>query len=158
MNEEGKPMPIEDLLADLPAGWEELANDRISGMLGVSVVNWRTLGDGEAASVWTKLGDWVDWFTRRYEIAQRKIPACWYQHAALVEELSALHAAWLVSYDTTDAGYGPIGWHERLNEALNRISTWYNGECRDGHNPSQQRPKAASASDTNWDAWIRTAH
>jgi hypothetical protein len=125
-------------------------------MLGISVINWRTLTKEEAPEVWTDLGEWVDWFIRRYNLPARKIPPCWYKHGALVEELSALHTAWLVSYDSLDAGYGPIGWHERLAVALPRLATWYNGECHNGHT---ELPQAGNdAVPTEWADWISSSH
>ena len=150
--------PIENLLETLPDEWDHEAADRDTGMLGVTVVNWRTLNDQDAPPAWKQLGDWVDWFTRRYNIPARKIPPCWYQHGPLVEELSALHTAWLVSFDTMDAGYGPIGWHERLAAALPRITTWYNGECHNGHTRPLQTDQNASIDKVTWNDWTRQSH
>ena len=125
-------------------------------MLGIRVINWRTLEDEDAPQVWTDLRSWVVWFTHRYNIAPRKIPPCWFKHGALVEELSALHTAWLVSYDSLDAGYGPIGWHERLAVALPRLATWYNGECHNGHTELLQT--GDDTIPTEWADWIRQSH
>jgi len=153
----GDETPIEDLLDSLPDGWDEQLPRRSPGMLGVSVVNWRTLEDADAPETWTALGEWVTWFTRRYNLPARKIPPCWFKHGALVEELSALHTAWLVSYDSLDAGYGPIGWHERLAAAIPRLATWYSGECHNEHTELPQTgARLAPASD--WADWIQRAH
>ena len=147
--------PIEQLLDSLPEGWDAQAPRRSSGMLGVTVVNWRTLADSDASQVWTELGDWVSWFVRRYNLPARKIPPCWFKHGALVEELSALHTAWLVSYDSLDAGYGPIGWHERLAVAIPRLAGWYNGE---GHNGHTELPSSTDAESHDWADWISRSH
>lgn len=149
---------ITELLDSLPEGWEKESRDRLGGMLGVTIVNWRTLDPDTAAETWERLADWVDWFTDRYQIPQRKIPACWYQHPALVEELSALHTAWTVSFDTVDAGYGPIGWHERLAAALPRMATWYNGECHNGHTPPHTTPQPGHLNDPGWAERVRSPH
>jgi hypothetical protein len=148
--------PIDELLSSLPDQWQHDANSHDSEMLGVSIINWRNLTDADAPETWTQLANWVTWFLRRYEIPQRKIPTCWYKHGALVEELSALHTAWIAAFDRLDGGYGPIGWHERLNVALPRISTWYSGQCTDGHTdlPGITRTKPG----TEWADWIRTSH
>ena len=147
---------IEELLDSLPEGWDRQETRRSSGMLGVAVVNWRTLEDGDAPQAWTDLRYWVTWFTRRYNLPARKIPPCWYQHGALVEELSALHTAWLVSFDALDAGYGPIGWQERLAAALPRLASWYNGECHNGHT---ELPRVGDTGiPDGWTDWIRTSH
>jgi len=148
--------PFEELLQSLPPGWEGTASRREPGMLGITVINWRTLEDAKAPEVWTELGEWVAWFVRRYRLPARKIPPCWYRHGALVEELSALHTAWLVSFDSLDAGYGPIGFHERLAVALPRMASWYSGECHDGH---MELPHAVeSASPQEWADWIGVSH
>ncbi|GAA1448977.1 hypothetical protein [Leifsonia poae] len=148
-------IPLDDLVASLPETWDE-APRRTPGMLGITVINWRTLEDADAAQVWTELRDWVTWFTHRYNLPIRKIPPCWYKHGALVEELSALHTAWLVSYDSLDAGYGPIGWHERLAVAIPRLAGWYNGECHNGHTELPQN--GADAAPTGWVDWISQSH
>ena len=149
---------LTELLDSLPEGWEQESRERLSGMLGVTIVNWRTLDDDTAPEIWDRLADWVDWFTDRYQIPQRRIPACWYRHPALVEELSALHTAWTVSYDTVDAGYGPIGWHERLAAALPRLATWYNGECHDGHTRPHTIPQPGHGANPEWDEWRLKSH
>ena len=58
-------------------------------------------------------------------------PDCWWRHGGLVEELSALHTSWVAAYDTVDAGYGPIGWLERFQTAIERwrTGTHYRGSC-----------------------------
>ena len=149
-------IPLDDLVASLADGWADQAPRQSPGMLGIRVINWRTLEDEDAPQVWTDLREWVVWFTHRYNIATRKIPPCWYKHGALVEELSALHVAWLVSYDSLDAGYGPIGWHERLAVAIPRLATWYNGEC---HNEHTELPQTGDdALPAEWADWIRQSH
>jgi hypothetical protein len=146
-------IPLDDLVASLTEEWEDKAPRQSPGMLGIRVTNWRTLEDEDAPQVWTDLRDWVIWFTHRYNIATRKIPSCRYKHGALVEELSALHTAWLVSYDSLDAGYGPIGWHERLAVAIPRLATWYNGECHNSHTELPQTGDDAVPAE--WADWIR---
>ncbi|NEN07652.1 hypothetical protein G3T36_17490 [Diaminobutyricibacter tongyongensis] len=152
----GDETPIEDLLDTLPENWDAQLPRRSPGMLGISVINWRALTKDEAPEIWTELGEWVDWFIRRYNLPTRKIPPCWYKHGALVEELSALHAAWLVSFDNLDAGYGPIGWHERLAVAIPRLAGWYNGECHNGHTELPQGSDHYEPRD--WPDWIASSH
>jgi len=149
-------IPLDDLVASLTDGWQDQAARQSPGMLGIRVISWRTLEDEDAPQVWTDLREWVIWFTHRYNLAPRKIPPCWFQHGALVEELSALHTAWLVSYDSLDAGYGPIGWHERLAVAIPRLATWYNGECHNGHTELPQTGDGAVPAE--WADWIRETH
>lgn len=158
-------MPVEALLEGLSE--EEAAelddelgdpDDRDAPMPGVNAVNWRTLADDEAPVTWAPLGDWVTWFLDRYEIPTAKVPPCWWRHGALVEELSALHTAWLVSFDTADGGYGPIGWHERLPVSMQRINGWYHGQCAETHQERIGDRRKPTDSDTEWLAWTRTSH
>lgn len=149
-------IPLDDLVATLAEGWEDQAPRQTPGMLGIRVINWRTLEDEDAPQVWTDLRNWVVWFTHRYNIASRKIPLCWFRHGALVEELSALHIAWLVSYDGLDAGYGPIGFHERLAVAIPRLASWYNGECQNGHTELLRTGNDAVTDE--WADWISQTH
>ncbi|MGO4594848.1 hypothetical protein AB4Z18_13620 [Leifsonia sp. 2TAF2] len=148
--------PLDDLVASLAEEWKDQAPRQSPGMLGIRVINWRSLEDEHAPQVWTDLRDWVVWFTHRYNIATRKIPPCWFKHGALVEELSALYTAWLVSYDSLDAGYGPVGWHERLAVAIPRLATWYNGECHNSHTELSQTGDDAVPAE--WADWIRQSH
>jgi hypothetical protein len=148
-------IPQDVLVATLAEGRDQ-APRQSPGMLGIRVINWRTLDDADAPEIWTDLRDWVIWFTHRYNLASRKIPPCWFKHGALVEELSALHTAWLVSFDSLDAGFGPIGWHERLAVALPRLATWYNGECHNGHTELPQT--GDDGVPTEWADWIGRSH
>jgi hypothetical protein len=60
-----------------------------SEAIGAHIVDWYTLPDTNAADEWERLRRWVEWVTVRYNIPQTVVPVCWYQHGALVEELSA---------------------------------------------------------------------
>lgn len=141
----------------LEASYNPMNRDTSSEMIGGFVVNWRALEDREAiAAAWTALRDWVEWFAVRYEIPSTLIPDCWWQHGALVEELSALHTAHAASFDPSDTGYGPVSWHERLTLARARFATAYKNGCLDGHVKPRQR--AFPDVDVEWDTWIRTTH
>jgi hypothetical protein len=98
-----------------------------------SVVDWRTLKDADAPTAWNALREWVEWFTVRYDIPESMVPACWFRHSHLVDELSALHAAHLAAFDVSDSGFGPIGWHGRLSEARPRLRRVYYSQCSNGH-------------------------
>lgn len=151
--------PIEQLLADRSQDTQGPDTaDRDGQMLGVSIVNWRDLKDADAPAVWRDLHKWVEWFLTRYEIPDQKIPPCWWQHPALVEELSALHTAWLVSFDQTDGGYGPIGWHERLTVTMQRVGAWYNGQCANGHESRPNARRGGATVGAGWPAWVTSSH
>lgn len=129
-----------------------------SAPLGAHVANWRTLADDAAEAEWAALRSWVEWFTVRYNIPISVIPNCWYQHGALVEELSALHTAHTTSFDPADTGYGPIGWHERLAVAHPRLTRAYGGGCNNGHQPLKPRSWSNVIDEAEWTAWTNTAH
>lgn len=150
--------PLDDLIGGLNLPDEDPdTDDRDSGdeLLAAIVINWRELLAEDAPAAWSDLRDWVEWIIHRYAVPDLVIPDCWWQHGAIVEELSALHAAWVASYDTTDSGYGPIGWHERWSVAKDRLRKHYSGECKNGHKsaPARTLPPATG----EWHSWIKTS-
>jgi len=76
--------------------------------------NWRRLKESVTSSELAALSTWVHWFVERYML-RSLVPPCWALHASMIEELSALAAAWRGAYEnqdaTADAG---LGWHEHL--------------------------------------------
>lgn len=106
-------------------------------------VRWRDLDRDAAAHMWTWLIDWVGWLVDRYEIAE-EIPACWYRHDPLIEELTALAAGWHIAYDDNARNDEPLIWHERFARARDRLRDWDDfTRCRNGeHHPH--------AIDLNW--------
>ena len=149
---------IEALLARELAGYTPEPRDGTSDPLGAHVVNWQTVPDENAADEWRRLRAWVEWFTVRYTIPQSTIPNCWWRHGALVEELSALHSAHTAAFDPSDAGFGPIGWHERLAIAWARLSRAYGGGCTSGHKPVRPRSWEGVTDENDWTAWTSQAH
>jgi hypothetical protein len=89
--------------------------------LPVRPVNWAWLDADSAAEDWSRLTGWVDWFTARYELAET-LPACWYLHPPILEELSALHVAWCGAYCDPGArsNYG-VAFHDMAERVLGRI-------------------------------------
>lgn len=122
------------------------------------VVNWRELDDNQARAEWVALRSWVEWMTVRYNIPVSMVPACWWQHPALVEELSALHSAHEAAFDERDTGFGPVNWHERFATAQTRLSRAYSGSCSDGHSPRKPRSWSGVTDEDEWDAWTNRAH
>ena len=153
-------IPIDDLIDGLDVdnsfGSDDDDRDVDSEILGADIVNWRELTKDQAPEVWTQLREWVEWLSDRYNLDLNTVPACWWKHSPLVEELSAIHTAWLASFDSTDAGYGPIGWHERFAQTRTRLKSHYNGDCTRGHTDRPARSWPANAADSEWQAWIRT--
>lgn len=146
-----------DVAGNYPPG-PPSGHDTSAATLGVEVVNWRTLPDHKAREAWAALRAWVEWFTVRYDIPVSIVPDCWFKHPALVEELSALHAAHTASFDHRDTGLGPIGFHERLSLALPRLTKAYAGGCARGHSTHTPRSWSTATDEQEWDAWTTTAH
>jgi hypothetical protein len=95
-------------------------------------LRWSDLGRDDAAGTWAWVMDWVDWFVDRYQLTE-EIPYCWYRHPPLVEELTALAAAWHAAYDDNGVPDGPLLWHERLARARDRLRGWDDAtRCRNG--------------------------
>lgn len=109
--------------------------------LGERPVNWAALDAQHAAEQWATLTDWTAWLRDRYQLHEA-VPACWYAHGPLVEELSALRSAWVGSYLNPDAQPGDgTAWHGLLDDALQRIKNWDRTGCADGtHRPNQPLP------------------
>jgi hypothetical protein len=141
-----------------PPDRDENLSDRdpSSEAIGGAAINWRNLPDELAPEVWLKLREWVEWICDRYTVPEEVVPACWWRHGAIVEDLSALKTAWAASYDTTDAGYGPIGFQERWFAAQTRLRTIGGGICAAGHRDDRARtfPDDAPA----WRQWITETH
>jgi hypothetical protein len=128
----------------------------VDGMLGAQITRWRDMPGEDAPEAWDQLRAFVDWLAVRYDLNSTVIPPCWYRHSVLVEELSALRAAWDASFVVeTDGGLGPIGWHERFALARDRLLRYgYAGECaRGGHTDPTDR--MVDINEDDWESWRR---
>ncbi|MFG1995204.1 hypothetical protein ACGFJ7_35045 [Actinoplanes sp. NPDC048988] len=114
-------------------------------------LRWAELDRDGAAQAWAWLIDWVDWAVDRYQLAE-EIPACWYQHPPMIEELTGLAAAWHTAYDDTAPADGPLLWHERFARARLRLRDWDDyTRCRNGTHTDRHL-------DLAWpDAWREAA-
>ena len=82
---------------------------------------WRTMTAEQAAEAWRTLFDFVDWMTDRYDLHDT-MPPCWYRHGGFVEELHALHLAWIGAYLHPSARpTDPTTWQELQHRALARL-------------------------------------
>jgi hypothetical protein len=158
MTDHEDPPDVDDLIAEEMSDFEPDIRYASSAPIGVQVINWRTLKKADAPAAWNELRSWVEWFTVRYRISESVVPVCWYKHGQLVEELSALHIAHAAAFDSADAGFGPIGWHERLSLSLPRLSRAYAGGCSRGHDPFKPRSWAELVDEQEWNAWTSQAH
>lgn len=142
MSDYDDDISLEDFASLIGQQWDDdnLADRSSAPELNAAAltVNWRDISDENRAEACRELASWVhEWLIPRYQLGARQIPACWWQHGNMVEELSALHTAWRVCFDAADGGFGPIGWHERFALALQRPA--FATKCIDGHRPERPR-------------------
>lgn len=68
---------------------------------------------------------WAEWLWETYRLANT-LPIAWKELPAAVEEVKALHAAWVVAYDVATGdplvGDAATRWHGALAAAIGRIS------------------------------------
>lgn len=97
---------------------------------------WPTLDPRQAREEMDGLTRWVTWLSARYGLDHRTVPACWPEHGALVEELSALQMAWVASYAETANPAAPLDWHTNFGATRQRLGDWV---ARTGCRPEQHR-------------------
>ncbi|WP_068273598.1 hypothetical protein [Aldersonia kunmingensis] len=111
-------LPV-DAVAGTPA-WPDTAS--VGPDYGWSRYAWRYLDREQARELWGELTDWVGWLRARYQLGHT-IPPCWYRHAVMVEELTALMAAHHAAYTTSSDGHDPprdtlAAWHRHWHWPL----------------------------------------
>jgi hypothetical protein len=99
--------------------------------------NWRVLDASTTSAELTALATWVHWFVDRYAL-RSIVPPCWEAHGPMIEELSALAAAWRGAYEAVDAAPdAALLWHERLDGWRNRWANWNVDNCNiNTHRPT----------------------
>ena len=120
---------------------------------------WRDLDRVSAPQAWRALSGWVSWFVATYRLTTSVVPDCWWRHPELVAELYALQKAELASYTPTDPGFGPLGFHERLPLAIERLrlETRTIG-CVGLQTHRETSPRQLHADDPEFLAWTTEAH
>jgi hypothetical protein len=119
-----------------------------------SPVNWAALDTLAAAEQWGLLIEWTDFLRSRY-LLHDAIPACWYDHPPLVEELSALRCAWVGAFRDPNARAGDaVTWHDMLDRVIARIKRWDRAGCTDG----QHRTEPSAVDGTDPSHRERTVH
>lgn len=122
-------------LEALTAAVEQLTEDRSTQPDGRGPFVWAELDAQAAAKAWRDLAAWVGWLRGRYPLA-RQVPLCWWRHAELVEELTALWLAWREAYTSKGAPWtAAADWHGRwLPEFLRRVGAGgWNVACEGQH-------------------------
>lgn len=106
------------LFGDLATG--ELLDGPPGGLVDPTY-RWRDLDHVSAPKAWRALARWVSWFVATYRLTTSVVPDCWWKHPELVAELYAMQKAEAASFTPTDPGFGPLGFHERLPLAIERL-------------------------------------
>lgn len=112
---------------------------------------WRHLPERQAAALWRELADWLTWLHSRYPLADT-IPACWWRHPEIVEELTAALAAWKAAYQSPGASpYAPGEWHDRWLPGLeHRLATrWKTGRCTEYHQDRSNSSYGSAVDDSD---------
>jgi hypothetical protein len=95
-------------------------------------VNWAALSQTAAAEQWQLLTEWATWLRDRYQLHE-SLPACWFAHPAMVEELTALRAAWTGTFLSPNASpVDAVLWHETFERTRHRLRAWDRNGCVDG--------------------------
>jgi hypothetical protein len=99
---------------------------KLAGLLtrqapAVQVFRWENLPDTEREEKRAAFTAWVNTVASRY--GYDEIPGCpsWWDHDALVEELTALWISWTGAYMSGAHPTEPLRWHEALHRARDRI-------------------------------------
>lgn len=136
----------------VPSDFDLNDRDTASDMIAsAGAIRWEDLTGERRIDTWQKLREFVHWWAARYSIPKNQLPDCWFQHPAIVEELTALKSARQASFSDQDQGLGPIGWHERMALLRARLETHYKGECQNGHIGARARE---TDKDHEWETWL----
>lgn len=105
---------------------------------------WTTLTGDEETVARAQLAGWVDQLVDRYGLAEA-IPGCWDTHPPILEELSALRAAWFAAYRPGARLDQPVAWHDALDRVLARIRLWNRTGCAASHRAEPAAPRRRTA-------------
>ena len=95
----------------------------------VSPWTWSKLNRDAARGSWQAVAEFVTWLVERFDLGD-VIPPCWWAHGAMVEELTALWAAWSGAYQHPDADPdAPIEWLDHLATSRARLLEWDKMGC-----------------------------
>ncbi|MFD9061636.1 hypothetical protein ACFVZ3_08970 [Kitasatospora purpeofusca] len=119
-------------------------SDRAAG----APVLWWSMGEVQKAALWPEFVAWVVWLSDAYELTTEQLPRqCWWQHASVVEELTALWTSHSSAYASQeDVGASPYLWQDALARAIERVNRNWLGGCVNGfHEPKSRIPFGTDA-------------
>ncbi|MHB2029261.1 MAG: hypothetical protein ACYCPT_10645 [Acidimicrobiales bacterium] len=86
---------------------------------------WPTLTPLDAEREWPALRAWVTGLRERYdELDFHYVPACWYQHPAIVSALQALKDHERVAYDASSPASAGTDWHRAYRDMAALLRTF----------------------------------
>ncbi|WP_327411254.1 hypothetical protein OG458_41700 (plasmid) [Streptomyces sp. NBC_01281] len=104
-------------------------------------VIWHEVKDADRAELWSSFTAWVIRMADAYELTTEQLPhGCWWEHGAVVAELTALWTGWQSTYaGDEDAAAGPYLWHDAWSRGIERIGRMWLGECTNGYHQTKSR-------------------
>ena len=88
-------------------------------------LHWPTLTPHDAEREWKNLGKWVTGLRERFdELDFHFIPACWYQHPAIVSALQALKDHERVAYDPSSPASAGTEWFRAYRDITSQLRTF----------------------------------
>ena len=154
-------MTVDDL--DGPDPWAGLDDDDVTefgqprpgprrtrpewdGDLTIAARRPELLNLDDQVAWWNDLKTWTFWMVRTFR-QERRIPPCWPQHPAIVEELMALWLFWQACWLPGDDPSRPAGWLQQLDLSLSRIDRLWKLPCTPQEH-QEPTPAAAGADGT----------
>lgn len=133
---------LEDARSVAGSGGPRTGADEGDARVPGAPVVWHDLPERAREDCWATFTGWVVRIADSYELTTEQLPReCWWEHGAVVAELTALWTGWESAYGTEDdAAAGPYLWHDAFSRGIERIGRMWLGECTNGyHNPKSRQ-------------------
>lgn len=118
---------------------------------------WRDIAVAQQREAWIGLRRWVDWLINEYRLPEQVVPACWYLHPNLVEELYAAMCMEFKAWEEAAPSLTPMMmWHPNLQAMITRLREQVAdlGTCVRGEHQAVEH----LARDYDEDQWRRIAY
>lgn len=118
---------------------------------------WREIPPEMQRQAWIGLRRWVDWLINEFRLQEEVVPACWFMHPNLVQELYAAMCMEQKAWEEAAASLTPMMmWHPNLHAMIMRLREMVSnlGSCSKG----KHRPVEHLERDYDEDQWRRVAY
>lgn len=118
---------------------------------------WREIPPEQQQEAWVGLRRWVDWFTHEFQLPSQVVPACWYRHPNLVQEL---YAAMSMEYKAWEEGTPSLTpmmmFHPNVAAMIQRLRDMVQeaGTCAKG----EHKPISRMIRNYDEDDWRKVAY